>query len=83
MVVVSPDHGGVTRARRVADLLDAPIAIIDKRRPKPNMVEAQNIIGDVKDKTCIVIDDICDTCLLYTSLIKITRESRTKNMIAS
>ena len=59
--VVSPDHGGVTRARRVADLLDAPIAIIDKRRPKPNMVEAQNIIGDVKDKTCIVIDDICDT----------------------
>ena len=61
LVVVSPDHGGVTRARRVADLLDAPIAIIDKRRPKPNMVEAQNIIGDVKDKTCIVIDDICDT----------------------
>ena len=61
VVVVSPDHGGVTRARRVADLLDAPIAIIDKRRPKPNMVEAQNIIGDVKGKTCIVIDDICDT----------------------
>lgn len=61
LVVVSPDHGGVTRARRLADILNAPIAIIDKRRPKPNMVEAQNVIGDVSGKTCIVIDDICDT----------------------
>ncbi len=61
VVVVSPDHGGVVRARRLADMLDAPIAIIDKRRPKPNMVEAQNVIGDVKDKICIVVDDICDT----------------------
>ncbi|MCH4014032.1 MAG: ribose-phosphate pyrophosphokinase [Solobacterium sp.] len=61
LVVVSPDHGGVTRARRLADILDAPIAIIDKRRPKPNMVEAQNVIGDVDGKTCVVVDDICDT----------------------
>ena len=61
LVVVSPDHGGVVRARRLTDLLDAPIAIIDKRRPKPNMVEAQNVIGEVDGKTCIVIDDICDT----------------------
>lgn len=61
LVVVSPDHGGVVRARRLADILDAPIAIIDKRRPKPNMVEAQNVIGDVNGKTCFVIDDICDT----------------------
>ena len=61
LVVVSPDHGGVTRARRLADILDAPIAIIDKRRPKPNMVEAQNVIGDVNGKICIVVDDICDT----------------------
>lgn len=61
LVVVSPDHGGVTRARRLADILDAPIAIIDKRRPKPNMVEAQNVIGDVNGKICVVIDDICDT----------------------
>jgi ribose-phosphate pyrophosphokinase len=60
-LVVSPDHGGVTRARRLADILDTPIAIIDKRRPKPNMVEAQNVIGDVEGKNCIVIDDICDT----------------------
>ena len=61
LVVVSPDHGGVTRARRLADILDAQIAIIDKRRPKPNMDEAQNVIGDVEGKNCIVIDDICDT----------------------
>lgn len=61
VVVVSPDHGGVVRARKLADILDAPIAIIDKRRPKPNMVEAQNVIGDVKGKICIVIDDMCDT----------------------
>lgn len=61
LVVVSPDHGGVTRARRLADILDAPIAIIDKRRPKPNMVEACNIIGDIKGKNVIVVDDICDT----------------------
>ena len=61
VVVISPDHGGVVRARRLADMLDAPIAIIDKRRPKPNMVEAQNVIGDVDGKICIVVDDICDT----------------------
>ena len=61
VVVVSPDHGGVVRARKLADILDAPIAIIDKRRPKPNMVEAQNVIGDVNGKICVVVDDICDT----------------------
>ncbi len=61
IVVVSPDHGGTVRARNLAFQLDVPIAIIDKRRPRPNVVEAQNIIGDVKDKVCIVVDDICDT----------------------
>ena len=61
LVVVSPDHGGVTRARRMAVLLDAPIAIIDKRRPRPNEVMAENLIGDVKDKTCVIVDDIADT----------------------
>ena len=50
VVVVSPDHGGVVRARKLADILDAPIAIIDKRRTKPNMVEAQNVIGHVDGK---------------------------------
>jgi len=61
IVVVSPDHGGVVRARRLADDLQAPLAIIDKRRPEPNVSEVMNIIGDVRGKTCIVIDDIIDT----------------------
>jgi ribose-phosphate pyrophosphokinase len=61
IVVVSPDHGGVVRARRLADDLNAPLAIIDKRRPEPNVSEVMNIIGSVKGKTCILIDDIIDT----------------------
>lgn len=61
IVVVSPDHGGVTRARKMADRLKAPIAIIDKRRPKPNVAEVMNIVGDINGKTAIIIDDIIDT----------------------
>ena len=61
VVVVSPDHGGVTRARRLAERLEAPIAIIDKRRPEPNVAEVMNIVGSVDGKTCILIDDIIDT----------------------
>ncbi|WEK54275.1 MAG: ribose-phosphate diphosphokinase [Candidatus Cohnella colombiensis] len=60
-VVVSPDHGGVVRARRLADELQAPLAIIDKRRPEPNVVEVMNIIGDVSGRTAILIDDMIDT----------------------
>lgn len=60
-IVVSPDHGGVVRARRLADELNAPLAIIDKRRPEPNVVEVMNIIGDVSGHTAILIDDIIDT----------------------
>jgi ribose-phosphate pyrophosphokinase len=61
IVIVSPDHGGVTRARKMADRLKAPIAIIDKRRPKPNVAEVMNIIGNVQGKVAILIDDIIDT----------------------
>ncbi|WP_374015874.1 ribose-phosphate diphosphokinase [Paenibacillus thiaminolyticus] len=61
IVVVSPDHGGVVRARKLADFLNAPLAIIDKRRPEPNVSEVMNIIGDIKGKTAIIIDDIIDT----------------------
>ncbi|GGA52320.1 ribose-phosphate pyrophosphokinase [Kroppenstedtia guangzhouensis] len=60
-VVVSPDHGGVIRARKLAERLESPIAIIDKRRPEPNVAEVMNIVGDVKGKRCIIIDDIIDT----------------------
>ncbi|MGL5378797.1 ribose-phosphate diphosphokinase [Clostridium sp.] len=61
VVVVSPDLGSVTRARKFADKLHAPIAIIDKRRPKANVSEIMNIIGDIKGKRCILIDDMIDT----------------------
>jgi ribose-phosphate pyrophosphokinase len=80
VVVVSPDHGGVVRARRLADILDATIAIIDKRRPKPNMVEAQNVIGDVNGKTCIVIDDICDTAGTLVAGCKILKDHGAKDV---
>lgn len=60
-VVVSPDVGGVARARAFASRLHLPIAIIDKRRPAPGEAEVMYIVGDVKDKTCIVIDDMIDT----------------------
>lgn len=62
MIVVSPDVGGVVRARAVAKQLgDAELAIIDKRRPKPNMAQVMHIIGDVEGKTCIIVDDMVDT----------------------
>lgn len=60
-VVVSPDHGGVTRARKLAEFLKTPIAIVDKRRPKANVAEVMNIIGDVEGKRAIIIDDMIDT----------------------
>jgi ribose-phosphate pyrophosphokinase len=61
VVVVSPDHGGVTRARDLAERISAPLAIIDKRRPEPNVAEIMNIIGDVAGKKAIMIDDLIDT----------------------
>lgn len=61
LVIVSPDHGGVIRARRMADRLKAPLGIIDKRRPSPNVAEVMNIIGEIEGKTAIIIDDIIDT----------------------
>ena len=60
-VVVSPDLGSVTRARKFTDKLDLPMAIVDKRRPKPNVSEVMNIIGDVKGKKVILVDDMVDT----------------------
>lgn len=60
-VVVSPDMGSVGRARNFASRVDASIAIVDKRRPKANTVEIMNIIGDVKGKTCLMVDDMIDT----------------------
>ncbi len=61
IVVVSPDLGGVTRARQLAERLGANIAIIDKRRPEPNVAEVMNIIGDIEGRTAVLIDDMIDT----------------------
>lgn len=61
VVVVSPDHGGATRARKLAEFLESPIAIVDKRRPKPNVSEVMGIIGNVEGKKAILIDDMIDT----------------------
>jgi ribose-phosphate pyrophosphokinase len=61
LLVVSPDVGGVVRARAIAKRLDSDLAIIDKRRPKANVAEVMNIIGDVDGRTCVIMDDIVDT----------------------
>lgn len=61
VVVVSPDHGGVTRARKLAEFLKSPLAIVDKRRPKANVAEVMNIVGNVEGKKCLIIDDMIDT----------------------
>ena len=61
LVIVSPDHGSVTRARNMAKPFNVPIAIIDKRRPEPNKSEIMNIIGDIEGKNCVILDDMIDT----------------------
>ena len=60
-VVVSPDYGGVKRSKEISQMLNMPLAIIDKRRPAPNQVEVTNILGDVKGKDCVIFDDMIDT----------------------
>ncbi|QAT42518.1 ribose-phosphate diphosphokinase [Aminipila luticellarii] len=67
LVIVSPDHGSVTRARNMAQPLNAPIAIVDKRRPEPNKSEIMNIIGDIEGKTAILVDDMIDTAGTITN----------------
>ncbi|MGN1349470.1 MAG: ribose-phosphate diphosphokinase [Anaerovoracaceae bacterium] len=67
VVVVSPDLGSVTRARTFSNILECPIAIVDKRRPKPNVSEIMNIIGDIEGKTAILVDDMIDTAGTITN----------------
>ena len=83
IVVVSPDHGGTVRARRLADLLDAPVAIIDKRRPKPNVAVAMNILGDVSGKTAIIIDDMVDTAGTLVTGINMLKEKGATEVYAA
>jgi ribose-phosphate pyrophosphokinase len=83
MVVVSPDVGGVVRARAAAKRLnDSDLAIIDKRRPAPNMVKVMNIIGDIEDRTCIIIDDMVDTAGTLCQAADILMEKGAKEVVA-
>lgn len=81
-VVVSPDIGGVRRARNFASLLDLPIAIIEKRRPKANVSEVMNIIGDIEDKNVILVDDIVDTAGSLTKAAKVLKDFGAKKVYA-
>jgi ribose-phosphate pyrophosphokinase len=82
IVVVSPDHGGVTRARKMAERLEAPIAIIDKRRPEPNVAEVMNIVGNIEGRTAILIDDMIDTAGTITLAANALMESGAKAVYA-
>ena len=83
LVVVSPDLGGVTRARILADFLKAPIAIIEKRRPRPGEAEVMNIIGDVQGKVALMIDDIVDTAGSLCEGAKALKKLGAKSVLAA
>lgn len=83
LVVVSPDHGSVTRARNMAHYLNCPIAIVDKRRPEPNKSEIMNIIGNIEGKNCILIDDMIDTAGTITNAANAIKEMGAKSVIAA
>lgn len=83
VVVVSPDMGGVRRARTLAELLGAPIAIIDKRRPAPNVSQVMNIIGDIQGKNVLMIDDMIDTAGTITKAAEALKERGAKDIYAS
>ena len=83
VVVVSPDVGGVVRARAAAKRInDADLAIIDKRRPAPNMVKVMNVIGDVEGRTCIIIDDMVDTAGTLCQAANILKERGATKVVA-
>lgn len=82
IVMVSPDAGGAARARSYARVLNTPIAIIDKRRPEANVAEVQNVIGDVKGKTAILIDDLIDTAGSITEAASILIKFGAKEVYA-
>lgn len=81
-VVLSPDVGGVTRARDLAAKLGAPLAIVDKRRPAPNVSEVMNVIGDVQGKSVIIIDDIIDTAGTLCTAAQVMMEQGAREVYA-
>lgn len=82
LLVVSPDIGGVVRARAIAKQLDIDLAIIDKRRPQANVAEVMNIIGDVSGKTCLLVDDIVDTAGTLCTAASALKEHGASKVIA-
>jgi len=81
-IVVSPDVGGVVRARAIAKRLECDLAIIDKRRPKANVAEVMQLIGEVKDRTCLIMDDMVDTAGTLTKAADALKEKGAKRVIA-
>ena len=82
LLVVSPDVGGVVRARAIAKRLDSELAIIDKRRPKANVAEVMNIIGDVEGRSCVIMDDIVDTANTLCKAATALKESGATKVVA-
>lgn len=82
LLVVSPDVGGVVRARALAKRLESDLAIIDKRRPKANVSEVMNVIGEVKDRTCVIMDDMVDTAGTLCKAAHALKENGAKRVLA-
>lgn len=82
LVVIAPDNGGVVRARKMAESLNVPIALLDKRRPAPNVAEVMNIIGDVEGKEAVIIDDIIDTAGTIQTASRALKENGAKKVYA-
>lgn len=82
LVVISPDVGGVVRARAIAKRLDSELAIIDKRRPRANVAKVMNIIGDVEGKNCVMVDDMVDTAGTLCAAASALKEHGAKRVVA-
>jgi ribose-phosphate pyrophosphokinase len=82
LVVVSPDVGGVVRARQMAKRLECDLAIIDKRRPKPNVAKVMNIIGEVKGRNCVIMDDMVDTANTLCEAARALKEQGASSVMA-
>ena len=82
LIVVSPDVGGVVRARALAKRLESDLAIIDKRRPKANVSEVMNVIGEVKGRTCVIMDDMVDTAGTLVKAAQVLKEEGATKVVA-
>jgi ribose-phosphate pyrophosphokinase len=82
LIVVSPDVGGVVRARALAKRLESDLAIIDKRRPKANVSEVMNVIGEVTGRTCVIMDDMVDTAGTLVKAAQVLKEEGATKVVA-